>query len=451
MKSLLYVFEDEKILLNIPYVFTNAEIRLIQENFNFVDFNLWNNSIFKELKRNVREYLIDLNDEKCFYCKTELNLGTSSIPIEHIIDKSNYPKYTFAPLNLTISCSNCNTCKGKTNVVNNFIHPQSIFYPIDTNNVSIVHAYLDHYEQHIRIEDGIFFVGVTDKGKKTIEVCKLYRCKLAEEKSKELRANMLQSMVKDNDYHLVSTLIKTKNQSLSSQIKVQIVQIIEQYKLVEALENILTTVRQERDLTDIVEIIHSKPEIKDLVEQTTLDDLELINSLLSKSSELEVIKKIINNRNIKTLLKNLLGKNPQGSLDFIIELKEVLNNRTNPKYREIVKEISALFEGNIPEFINEIIDQIIDTGVANKSENILNLIFKVNRNTSIRNNLISLSDGLVERLQDELKDINDLNFSDAQINYIHLLQKMLILRSVFQGRNYKYLQSFKKSLMSIVS
>ncbi|PEW14339.1 hypothetical protein CN435_22075 [Priestia megaterium] len=433
-------------MTNIPYVFTSQEIKFIKENFNFVDFNLWNSHVFNDLKREIREYLIDLNEQKCFYCKTKLHEGTSLIPIEHIIDKSSYPTYTFEPFNLTISCPACNTCKSTKKVVNRFIHPRNLFYPRDTDDISIVHAYFDNYDQNIRIENGIFFVGLTDKGRKTIEICKLYRCKLAEEKSQELRAS-----IKDNEHLLLSTYVKKKDESLAEELKVQIVKILDEYKLVEYLENIISMVKKERDLSNIMEKVHSKQQIIQLVEQTTLDDLEIIYSLISKSSELELVKKIVVNKKVKTLLKGMLGQGPLNQLDFIMEIKKVLNDKTNPRYKGIIDEIKALFGGSIPDCIDELLEKIIDTGFASRCQSILKLIFQVNRNTTIRDNLVNLSDGLVERLRGELESIKDLSFSDAQINYVLLLRKIIILRSVFQNGDLIHLQKFKSSLMSIVS
>ncbi|WP_019390479.1 HNH endonuclease [Priestia filamentosa] len=151
----------------------------------------WEHEQSADFKKKLREYLDTEFEGKCFYCQTELDQGNAAFEIDHIVHKGKYKWFTFRPENLTLSCRLCNTFKSKKETLN--INLQSkkykfVDYPQNSCDFEIIHAYIDNYDDHIELEEEVFYKakGGSDKGKKTIEICSLHRLKLAEDKAKAL-------------------------------------------------------------------------------------------------------------------------------------------------------------------------------------------------------------------------------------------------------------------------
>lgn len=150
---------------------------------NFICHNDWTKSCFDSIKENIINHLRIEQDNQCCYCKRTLGFDIKSVDIEHIIPKSRYEKFTFLPTNLALSCPGCNTKKSSENIVFKPI----IKYPRTSRNVKIIHPYFDKYSEHIEILDGCIFSAKTKRGSQTITTCELFRLKVVEEKSKEVR------------------------------------------------------------------------------------------------------------------------------------------------------------------------------------------------------------------------------------------------------------------------
>ena len=171
------------IKISNPYSFTAPELLVIKNNFTV--HTDWEKDCFQEIKDNIRDHLRPEQGNKCCYCKRELGYDIKDVDIEHIIPKSKYPKFTFEPKNLALSCPGCNTIKGDDEVLKKKI----VFYPKHSKNTLIIHAHYDEYDKHIEIHEGLLFEAITKKGSHTITTCELFRLKKALKKAKEQKQN----------------------------------------------------------------------------------------------------------------------------------------------------------------------------------------------------------------------------------------------------------------------
>lgn len=180
--------------ISIPYVWTNAEKQVLNDNFE--NHNDWTKTIFDGLKANLIEHLRIQQNNKCCYCKYDLGFDIKQVDIEHIVPKSRHEKFTFEPLNLALSCPGCNTKKSTKQVLTNI----TVNYSNNPNNYKIVHAHFDNYSQHINVINGCVYTANSVKGSETITYCELFRLSTVEEKiqaSKGLQPTVLESLVND--------------------------------------------------------------------------------------------------------------------------------------------------------------------------------------------------------------------------------------------------------------
>lgn len=126
------------------------------------------------IKKAIKDYYIIAQDYTCPYCKQRIEVShNASWDTEHIIPKSTHPRFIFEPLNLCISCKDCNNEKrDKPVLVNNSRRT----LPVNSSDYSIVHPHLDEFSDNIKIiEIAGYYLPLTDKGRKTIETCGLLR------------------------------------------------------------------------------------------------------------------------------------------------------------------------------------------------------------------------------------------------------------------------------------
>jgi hypothetical protein len=92
--------------------------------------------------------------------------------IEHIIPLESSPNFMFEPLNLCVSCKDCNLSKSNKPV----LVSKRVHLPLESKQYKIFHPHLDRYEDHIEIlVVGELYKPITKKGENTIEICKLFR------------------------------------------------------------------------------------------------------------------------------------------------------------------------------------------------------------------------------------------------------------------------------------
>ncbi|HDT6551090.1 TPA: HNH endonuclease [Serratia marcescens] len=138
---------------------------------------IWDNNDDRsivDIKKFIKDYYIQAQDYTCPYCKQRIEVNhNSSWDAEHIIPKSTHPKFMFEPLNLCVSCKDCNNEKRDKPVLVN-INRRTL--PTNSEDYTFVHPHLDDYSQHIRvIEVAGYYLPLSDKGRFTIEKCGLLR------------------------------------------------------------------------------------------------------------------------------------------------------------------------------------------------------------------------------------------------------------------------------------
>lgn len=179
--------------INEPYKLSAEDERVIIGNFK--SHNDWDKAVFDSVKARIIDDLRPKQENKCCYCRAELGFDIKAVDIEHVIPKSQYPKFTFHAKNLALSCPGCNTSKGKKNVLGKPIKR----YPRSGSNLIIIHPHFDDYFSSIAIHDGAIYEGLNDKGCETIKQCKIYRLKEVIKKRKALSTNQnpIQSLVEN--------------------------------------------------------------------------------------------------------------------------------------------------------------------------------------------------------------------------------------------------------------
>lgn len=193
-----------------PYTPTNEEQILLRNNA-VTTADDWTKSIYKSIKQRIKAHLLAQQNKICIYCRLKLSLAQYSPPIEHIVPKNLHHIFMFEQKNLTISCETCNRKKWQTETL---VNPQVIIYPTSGAEFIIFHPYFDEYNDHIEILGGIFSKAKSSKGEKTIEICKLDRVDLAEERARTLGIER-QERIKQ----LVIGLMKEENSHIKIQLK----------------------------------------------------------------------------------------------------------------------------------------------------------------------------------------------------------------------------------------
>lgn len=101
-----------------------------------------------ELMTALRDHLAELQEEQCCYCRQPLLKGGYARPIEHVLSRSEHPKFTLHFWNLAVSCERCNRLKGKTQSETFVLTLSS--YPNHADFVSQYHPRLHEYDAHIK-------------------------------------------------------------------------------------------------------------------------------------------------------------------------------------------------------------------------------------------------------------------------------------------------------------
>lgn len=384
-----------------PYEYTPDEKILIDNNFTGLDSEEWNNKIYTELKKSVRKYLIDINQQKCYYCKTLLKQGTSLIPIEHILDKASHPKYTFEPNNLTVSCTACNTNKGKTNTLLETLEPDNE-YPSNPIDFNIVHAYFDTYDHHIRIDLGIFFIGQTSKGKKTIEVCKLYRSKLAEEKYLDLNST------NSNLEEICTKIVRTNDVKMKQSFEQEAHKIINNFDNMRNINELVQILAQGEMYDVIIHEFYTNVGVRDIIQSISLQQLVYYKNLICNTEIMNRIKFAIGRKKIHKHIKEQVVQLQLGKIHI----------------EEFNKEMEAVLP---------VTDKIVDfkfNYLSAASQEITQLIGKLSRsNGRLRRLLLSIQPDIVIRLQKILGKIREENEFTLE------LQKILLLKEILEAED----------------
>jgi len=171
----------------VNYILNEDDITLLRDNNE--NKCTWRFSELEPILERLRANLEGKQRKKCFFCKSKMSKDNMIEDMEHILHKGYYKQFTYEPKNLILVCRACNFKKGIKDVgidleyLKNDIINET--YPFHSNNFTIIHPYLDEYENHIEIRDNFLFIGIDNKGFATIEAYKLYRENLVIEKAEK--------------------------------------------------------------------------------------------------------------------------------------------------------------------------------------------------------------------------------------------------------------------------
>lgn len=172
----------------------------------------------------LRDRLLNLQNFRCVYCQAPIEaeeLGYREL--EHILPKGKsakctqksgksndrakrratlgYPEFMFEPLNLAVSCSQCNNLKGMHDSLMDRAQDRPLqAYPL-ARGLIWFHPHYERYDTHISIDDNFSFTGLSDEGKAVIEECGLDRVEVltrkfyARAKSRAKHANSMRKKI----------------------------------------------------------------------------------------------------------------------------------------------------------------------------------------------------------------------------------------------------------------
>ena len=175
-------------------VFTAADINLLAEVRACA--GKWSTSLNPIVR--LRDRLLTLQNFRCVYCQAPIEAEEIGYrELEHILPKGKssrcteksgtsnlpskrratlgYPEFMFEPLNLAVSCKQCNNLKGMHDCLADRSQARPLpAYP-QARGLIWFHPHHEIYDTHISIDENFSFTGLTDGGKAVINECGLDR------------------------------------------------------------------------------------------------------------------------------------------------------------------------------------------------------------------------------------------------------------------------------------
>ncbi|MFH0260082.1 hypothetical protein ACGRH2_06575 [Vibrio barjaei] len=159
-----------------PYELSEEESQIVKsvQCDNLSPQQKWDDCRVTTMKSNIKKHYIAEQDKTCAYCQVNMYTTHGMVwDTEHIIDKDSSPQWMFKPLNLCVSCKDCNGAKGTRAVTKSKSYKE---FPSKSANYRIIHPHFDNYDEHIEVAvPGATYRYITEKGRNTIEVCGLLR------------------------------------------------------------------------------------------------------------------------------------------------------------------------------------------------------------------------------------------------------------------------------------
>lgn len=129
----------------------------------------------KEFKAAIKTEGMRIQHDRCAWCTLPIGArGRRTAHRDHIAPKKQYPKWTFLPKNLVLTCEYCNGFSVKCDL--DTIQTEAENY--DDIEFHIVHPYIDEVDQHVKFSldatgHGVVIEGVSEKGRWTIKEMQL--------------------------------------------------------------------------------------------------------------------------------------------------------------------------------------------------------------------------------------------------------------------------------------
>jgi uncharacterized protein (TIGR02646 family) len=121
------------------------------------------------IKSAFRRRILQLQDNRCCYCRRWLVNTAHARPIEHILPRRHYPQFSIEFWNMAVSCYDCNSAK--TDEVWGSISKTSRRYPKAQEFTAAFHPRFHRYDDHVRYlrmetnaRTVVLFTGLTPQG-----------------------------------------------------------------------------------------------------------------------------------------------------------------------------------------------------------------------------------------------------------------------------------------------
>jgi hypothetical protein len=124
------------------------------------------------IKGRAKDHYIREQNNRCCYCDEQWLTENKRVwDLEHVVPVSLHPAFMFEPINLAISCPDCNLAKTDKETL---LDPSVFVYPTRSDAFAIVHPHFDEMRDHIK-KRRLLFEPTTDKGTWTVKHCNLGR------------------------------------------------------------------------------------------------------------------------------------------------------------------------------------------------------------------------------------------------------------------------------------
>lgn len=145
----------------------------------------WLDGKFDAIKKSIKEHYLKEQNYTCFFCRQRIFVKNNRAwDTEHILSRHAHPAFMFHPLNLCVTCIDCNIEKGGKEVLVKPA-PRSRF-PAKSGSYKILHPHLDNYEDHLTvIVPGLLYSFQTPKGRATYNTYGLERFRKIAGRAKE--------------------------------------------------------------------------------------------------------------------------------------------------------------------------------------------------------------------------------------------------------------------------
>jgi len=181
--------------------FTKADKKLLNEVRACVGD--WSTALDPVIQ--LRARLKDLQNFRCVYCQAPIEAEEIGYrELEHILPKGKsprctlasgtsndpkkrratlgYPEFKFEPLNLAVSCSQCNTLKGMYDGLADRAQARPLAGYPKAKSFIWFHPHYEDYAAHITIDDNFGFTGLSESGRAVVSACGLDRAEVLENK-----------------------------------------------------------------------------------------------------------------------------------------------------------------------------------------------------------------------------------------------------------------------------
>lgn len=189
--------------------FSDSEKALITEFELSADKkpDTWSDDKYSAIKKTIKDHYIKEQNHTCCFCQQRIVVQHNRAwDTEHILSRSSHPEFMFKPINLCVTCIDCNLEKSSKPILHRPLN--NLRYPARSSAFTVIHPHLDIYENHLKvIVAGELYQWKTQKGRKTINIYGLDRFYKYTERpretdsSHEIKQLMKSALTTQTDYY----------------------------------------------------------------------------------------------------------------------------------------------------------------------------------------------------------------------------------------------------------